>query len=200
MKKFKKIKSFAAVMNDINIDTDIIIPKQFLKTIERTGLGKNLFYDKRYTEGYKENSDFILNIEPWRKAKILIAGENFGCGSSREHAPWALLDFGIECIISTSFADIFFNNSTKNGLLPLALKEDEVKYLARFASEKKEIELDLKSETVTCNNRIIHFKIEKNLKERLLNGLDDIELTLKYEKKISAYEENINKKFKWKEI
>ncbi len=200
MKKFSKITSYAAVMSDINIDTDIIIPKQFLKTIERTGLGKNLFYDKRYIKNYEENIDFILNKHPWRNCKILIAGDNFGCGSSREHAPWALLDFGIECIISTSFADIFFNNSTKNGLFPLKIGANEIKKIVEYADSKKEITIDLPNQIVICGKIIIEFKVEKTLKERLMQGLDDIELTLKLEKEISAYESNYKKKFKWKDL
>ena len=152
MKKFIVLEGLAAVLADINIDTDAIIPKQFLKTIEREGLGKSLFYDQRYEVEYEENPEFILNKDPWRNAKIIIAGDNFGCGSSREHAPWALLDFGIECIISTSFADIFYNNSIKNGLLPIILKKDDINVLTDLALKKEKFKINLKEELISVRD------------------------------------------------
>ncbi len=200
MKKFTNIKGRAAVLPDINIDTDAIIPKQFLKTIERKGLGKNLFYDRRYIKNYEENSEFILNKSPWRKSKILIAGDNFGCGSSREHAPWALLDFGIECIISTSFADIFFNNSIKNGLLLIKLKKKQIDILANKAFNEEEFEVSLVKEVIIANELKVKFIIDDIIKNRLLNGYDDIELTLKYKNIIENYESNTEKFHRWKYI
>ena len=200
MKKFIVLEGLAAVLADINIDTDAIIPKQFLKTIEREGLGKSLFYDQRYEVEYKENPEFILNKDPWRNAKIIIAGDNFGCGSSREHAPWALLDFGIECIISTSFADIFYNNSIKNGLLPIILKKDDINVLTDLALKKEIFTINLKEELILVRDININFNIDKIVKNRLINGYDDIELTLKNEKLIKQYERNKNKFFDWKYI
>ena len=200
MKKFIVLEGLAAVLADINIDTDAIIPKQFLKTIEREGLGKSLFYDQRYEVEYKENPQFILNKDPWRNAKIIIAGDNFGCGSSREHAPWALLDFGIECIISTSFADIFYNNSIKNGLLPIILKKDDINVLTDLALKKEIFTINLKEELILVRDININFNIDKIVKNRLINGYDDIELTLKNEKLIKQYERNKNKFFDWKYI
>ena len=200
MKKFIVLEGLAAVLADINIDTDAIIPKQFLKTIEREGLGKSLFYDQRYELEYKENPQFILNKDPWRNAKIIIAGDNFGCGSSREHAPWALLDFGIECIISTSFADIFYNNSIKNGLLPIILKKDDINVLTDLALKKEIFTINLKEELILVRDININFNIDKVVKNRLINGYDDIELTLKNEKLIKQYERNKNKFFDWKYI
>ena len=200
MKKFIVLEGLAAVLADINIDTDAIIPKQFLKTIEREGLGKSLFYDQRYEVEYKENPEFILNKDPWRNAKIIIAGDNFGCGSSREHAPWALLDFGIECIISTSFADIFYNNSIKNGLLPIILKKDDINVLTDLALKKEIFTINLKEELILVRDININFNIDKVVKNRLINGYDDIELTLKNEKLIKQYERNKNKFFDWKYI
>ena len=200
MKKFTTLEGLAAVLADINIDTDAIIPKQFLKTIEREGLGKSLFYDQRYEVEYKENPEFILNKDPWRNAKIIIAGDNFGCGSSREHAPWALLDFGIECIISTSFADIFYNNSIKNGLLPITLKKDDINVLTDLAFKKEMFTINLKEELISVRDINISFNIDKIVKNRLINGYDDIELTLKNENLIKRYERNKNKFFDWKYI
>ena len=200
MKKFTKLKGIAALFADINIDTDAIIPKQFLKTIEREGLGKNLFYDQRYEKDYEEKPEFILNIEPWKKAKIIIAGDNFGCGSSREHAPWALLDFGIECIISTSFADIFYNNSVKNGLLPITLKKDDINVLTDLAFKKEILTINLKEDLISVRDINISFNIDKIVKNRLINGYDDIELTLKNESLIEQYEKNKDKFFDWKYI
>ena len=200
MKKFTTLEGLAAVLADINIDTDAIIPKQFLKTIEREGLGKSLFYDQRYEVEYKENPEFILNKDPWRNAKIIIAGDNFGCGSSREHAPWALLDFGIECIISTSFADIFYNNSIKNGLLPIILKKNDINVLTDLAFKKEMFTINLKEELISVRDINISFNIDKIVKNRLINGYDDIELTLKNENLIKRYERNKNKFFDWKYI
>ena len=200
MKKFTILEGLAAVLADINIDTDAIIPKQFLKTIEREGLGKSLFYDQRYEVEYKENPEFILNKDPWRNAKIIIAGDNFGCGSSREHAPWALLDFGIECIISTSFADIFYNNSIKNSLLPIILKKNDINVLTDLAFKKEMLTINLKEELISVRDINIRFNIDKIVKNRLINGYDDIELTLKNEKLIKQYEKNKNKFFDWKYI
>jgi len=200
MKKFIILEGLAAVLADINIDTDAIIPKQFLKTIEREGLGKSLFYDQRYEVEYEENPEFILNKDPWRNAKIIIAGDNFGCGSSREHAPWALLDFGIECIISTSFADIFYNNSIKNGLLPIILKKDDINVLTDLAFKKEILTINLKEELISVRDINISFNIDNIVKNRLINGYDDIELTLKNENLIKQYEKNKNKFFDWKYI
>ena len=200
MKKFIILDGLAAVLADINIDTDAIIPKQFLKTIEREGLGKSLFYDQRYEVEYEENPEFILNKDPWRNAKIIIAGDNFGCGSSREHAPWALLDFGIECIISTSFADIFYNNSIKNSLLPIILKKNDINVLTDLAFKKEMFTINLKEELISVRDINIRFNIDKIVKNRLINGYDDIELTLKNENLIKRYERNKNKFFDWKYI
>ena len=200
MRKFTILEGLAAVLADINIDTDAIIPKQFLKTIEREGLGKSLFYDQRYEVEYKENPEFILNKDPWRNSKIIIAGDNFGCGSSREHAPWALLDFGIECIISTSFADIFYNNSIKNGLLPIILKKNDINVLTDLAFKKEMFTINLKEELISVRDINISFNIDKIVKNRLINGYDDIELTLKNENLIKRYERNKNKFFDWKYI
>ena len=200
MRKFTILEGLAAVLADINIDTDAIIPKQFLKTIEREGLGKSLFYDQRYEVEYKENPEFILNKDPWRNSKIIIAGDNFGCGSSREHAPWALLDFGIECIISTSFADIFYNNSIKNGLLPIILKKDDINVLSDLALKKEIFTINLKEELISVKDLNISFNIDKIVKNRLINGYDDIELTLKNQNLIKQYERNKNKFFDWKNI
>ena len=200
MRKFVEINSVAAVMSDINIDTDAIIPKQFLKTIARSGLGKNLFFERRYLNNSKENPDFILNRKPWNKAKILIAGDNFGCGSSREHAPWALLDFGIECVISSSFADIFFNNSIKNGLLPLVLEKNIIIDLQKFAMAKESMKINLENKKLAVCDKNIDINLEENVRERLLKGLDDIELTMKYENDIRVYEEKQKKINQWKFI
>ena len=200
MRKFVEINSVAAVMSDINIDTDAIIPKQFLKTIARSGLGKNLFFERRYLNNSKENPDFILNRKPWNKAKILIAGDNFGCGSSREHAPWALLDFGIECVISCSFADIFFNNSIKNGLLPLVLEKNIIIDLQKLAMAKESMKINLENKKLAVCDKNIDINLEENVRERLLKGLDDIELTMKYENDIRVYEEKQKKINQWKFI
>tara|TARA_E500000178_G_C17031995_1_gene761069 strand:- start:2624 stop:3238 length:615 start_codon:yes stop_codon:yes gene_type:complete len=200
MKKFQTLQGIAAVLSDINIDTDAIIPKQFLKTIHREGLGKNLFYEKRYLQNYDEDSNFILNKDIWRESKIIIAGDNFGCGSSREHAPWALLDFGIECIISTSFADIFFNNSLKNGLLLIKLEKKIIDDLMYLAKNKELFSVDLVNQNINVKDSFFKFEIDQVIKNRLLNGYDDIEITLKNKDLIKVYETNTNKFHNWKYI
>ena len=190
MEKFTKLKSIAADLPITNVDTDMIIPKQFLKTIKRTGLGSALFYEMRYDEKGNPIKNFILNNIPYNKAKILISGKNFGCGSSREHAPWALLDFGIRCIIAESFADIFYNNCFKNGILPIILPENQVKELSEAAKQNKEIEIDLIDQKIQKgDNRPFDFEIEPFRKDCLLNGYDDIALTLKKDAKINTFEQ-----------
>ena len=174
MKKFESFNSIVTPLDIINVDTDAIIPKQFLKTIKRTGLGKGLFYEMRYDEKGKIIEDFVLHKEPYNKSKILIAGKNFGCGSSREHAPWALLDFGIKCVISSSFADIFYNNCFKNGILPIRLDEKIILQLAEYSNRKKEIEVDLEEQAVKFGNEIVNFEVDGFKKKCLLEGLDDI--------------------------
>ncbi|MFN4203096.1 MAG: 3-isopropylmalate dehydratase small subunit [Tabrizicola sp.] len=191
MDKFTSLTGVAAPMPLVNIDTDMIIPKQFLKTIQRSGLGKNLFDEMRYTQDGKEIPDFVLNQPAYRKAQILVAGDNFGCGSSREHAPWALLDFGIRCVISTSFADIFFNNCFKNGILPVVLPQDAVDHLMDDARKgaNARITVDLESQTVTASDgTTFHFDVDPFKKHCLLNGLDDIGLTLEKAAAIDSYE------------
>ena len=192
MEKFINLKSIPSYLSLQNIDTDMIIPKQFLKTIKRTGLGKSLFYEMRYDESGNLNKDFVLNKHPYNKSKILIAGKNFGCGSSREHAPWALLDFGIRCVISSSFADIFYNNCFKNGILPIVLDESLIVEISEYSKRKEEISVDLSKQEIKYGNKLINFKIDEFKKKCLLNGLDDIDLSLskinditKYEKKLS---------------
>ena len=197
MQKFNKLKSIPAYLPIVNIDTDMIIPKQFLKTIKRTGLGKNLFFEMRYDENGKEIKDFILNQNPFNNSKILIAGKNFGCGSSREHAPWALLDFGITCVISSSFADIFYNNCFKNGILPLIIEEDKIKELSEYANRKEEISIDLSEEKIIYGNSEIYFKIDAFKKKCLLEGLDDIALSLNKSDKIKIFESNLKDKKPW---
>ena len=197
MKKFNKLKSIPAYLPIVNIDTDMIIPKQFLKTIKRTGLGKNLFFEMRYDDHGKEVNDFILNQNPFNNSKILITGKNFGCGSSREHAPWALLDFGITCVISSSFADIFYNNCFKNGILPIILNDEKIKELSEYANRKEEIYIDLKEEKIIYGNNEIKFKVDSFKKKCLLEGLDDIALSLKKSDKIEIFEINIKNKKPW---
>ena len=197
MQKFNTLKSIPVYLPIVNIDTDMIIPKQFLKTIKRTGLGKNLFYEMRYDEKGKKIDDFILNQNPFNNSKILIAGKNFGCGSSREHAPWALLDFGITCVISSSFADIFFSNCFKNGILPIILEEEKIKELSEYANRKEEISVDLNEEKVTYGNNEISFKIDSFKKKCLLEGLDDIALSLKKSDKIEKFEKNLKNQKPW---
>ena len=197
MQKFTTLKSIPAYLPIVNIDTDMIIPKQFLKTIKRTGLGKNLFYEMRYDEKGKVINDFILNQSPFNNSKILIAGKNFGCGSSREHAPWALLDFGITCVISSSFADIFFNNCFKNGILPIILNEDKIKELSEYANRKEEISVDLNEEKIIYGNSEVTFEVDKFKKKCLLEGLDDIALSLKKSDKIEDFEKNLKNQKPW---
>ncbi len=195
MEKFNILKGIPANLQMINIDTDMIIPKQFLKTIKRTGLGKNLFFEMRYDESGKEIKDFILNKEPYKNSKILLTGKNFGCGSSREHAPWALLDFGIKCVISSGFADIFYNNCFKNGMLPVILDQKEINELIQYSERKENIEINLTDQEIIFGNKRIKFEIDKFKKKCLLDGLDDIALSLEQSNKISSYESRI-KKFK----
>ena len=197
MEKFNILKGIPAHLSMINVDTDMIIPKQFLKTIKRTGLGKNLFFEMRYDDNGSEIKDFILNQKPYNKSKILITGKNFGCGSSREHAPWALLDFGITCVISSSFADIFYNNCFKNGILPIILKEEKIKELSEYFKRQEEIEIDLKEEKIVFGNNEIKFEIDAFKKKCLLEGLDDIALSLEKSKKIDSFETEIRNKKPW---
>ena len=200
MQKFDKLEGIAAPMDIINIDTDMIIPKQFLKTIKRSGLGKSLFFEMRFTNDGDEKADFVLNKPAYRKSQILVAGDNFGCGSSREHAPWALLDYGIRCVISTSFADIFYNNCFKNGILPIKVSPDERDALLADASdtENPELKIDLESQTISRpNGAAISFEIDPFRKECLLNGLDDIGLTLEKTEAISSYEEGRKSSMPW---
>ena len=197
MKKFTKLKSIPAYISLMNIDTDMIIPKQFLKTIKRTGLGKSLFYEMRYDENGELISNFILNNIPYSKSKILIAGKNFGCGSSREHAPWALLDFGIECVISSSFADIFHNNCFNNGILPIIIDEKSIQEIAEYSKRKEEIEVDLTQQIILYGNKKLTFDIEPAKKKRLLEGLDNIGLSLKKIPDIEKFEGSIKKTKPW---
>ena len=200
MEKFSKITSVAAPMPLINVDTDMIIPKQFLKTIKRSGLGKNLFDEMRYDESGNELEDFILKKEAYRNAKILIAGDNFGCGSSREHAPWALLDFGIKVVISTSFADIFFNNCFKNGILPIMLEKEKRDALMEDSEKGSNaiISVDLGDQEITRpDGSIIKFEVDEFRKHCLINGLDDIELTMKKVQKIKDFEQGYHLKSPW---
>ena len=197
MQKFSKLKSIPAYLSTANVDTDMIIPKQFLKTIKRTGLGKNLFFEMRYDDQGSAVSDFILNKDPYNNSKILIAGKNFGCGSSREHAPWALLDFGITCVISSSFADIFHNNCFKNGILPVTLDEEKIKELSEYANRKEEISIDLIEEKVLYGNNEVTFKVDPFKKKCLLEGLDEIALSLNKSNKIESFENNLKSKKPW---
>jgi 3-isopropylmalate/(R)-2-methylmalate dehydratase small subunit len=197
MQKFNSLKSIPAYLPIVNIDTDMIIPKQFLKTIKRTGLGKNLFFEMRYDDKGNEIKDFTLNQEPYNQSKILIAGKNFGCGSSREHAPWALLDFGITCVISSSYADIFYSNCFKNGILPIILEEEKIKELSEYSKRKEEISIDLTDEKIIFGNSEIKFDIDPFKKKCLLEGLDDIALSLAKEDKINNFEKNLKNNKPW---
>ena len=197
MEKFNILKGVPANLPMINVDTDMIIPKQFLKTIKRTGLGKSLFFEMRYDETGKENKEFVLNKEPYKNSSILLAGKNFGCGSSREHAPWALLDFGIKCIIGLGFADIFYNNCFKNGMLPIILDENKIEELVQYSDRKENIEINLTKQEIIFGNKRIKFEINPFKKKCLLNGLDDIALSLEKSEKISSYESKINKNKPW---
>ena len=191
MEKFTKIKSIPAYLSLQNIDTDMIIPKQFLKTIKRTGLGKSLFYEMRYDEQGKSIKDFTLNNEPYNKSKILLAGKNFGCGSSREHAPWALSDFGIKCVISASFADIFYNNCFKNGILPVKIDEQSVLELADYSKRKEEIDVNLENQEIKFGNKSIKFDVDAFKKKCLIEGLDDIGLSMEKVSHIDNFEKKI---------
>jgi 3-isopropylmalate/(R)-2-methylmalate dehydratase small subunit len=197
MQKFNTLKSIPAYLPIVNIDTDMIIPKQFLKTIKRTGLGKNLFFEMRYDDNGKEIDEFTLNKKPFNNSKILIAGKNFGCGSSREHAPWALLDFGITCVISSSYADIFYSNCFKNGILPIILDEEKIKELSEYAIRKEEITVDLNEEKVVYGNNEVKFKVDSFKKKCLLEVIDDIALSLKKSDKIGIFEKNLKNKKPW---
>ena len=200
MDKFEKLSGIAAPMPLINIDTDMIIPKVFLKTIKRSGLGVNLFDEMRYLDDGSENPDFVLNKPQYREAEILVAGDNFGCGSSREHAPWAIKDFGIRCVISTSYADIFFNNCFKNGILPIVLPKAQVDVLMKDAEKgsNARIEVDLEAQTVTTSNgEIFSFEVDAFKKHCLLNGLDDIGLTMEKAASIDAYESKLQLSHPW---
>jgi len=197
MQKFNTLKSIPAYLPIVNIDTDMIIPKQFLKTIKRTGLGKNLFFEMRYDDKGNKINDFVLNQNPFNNSKILIAGKNFGCGSSREHAPWALLDFGITCVISSSFADIFYSNCFKNGILPIILDDEKIKELSEYAKRKEEISIDLNEEKIIFGNSETKFKVDTFKKKCLIEGLDDIALSLKKSDKIENFEKDLKNKKPW---
>tara|TARA_B100000686_G_scaffold312430_1_gene356946 strand:+ start:225 stop:824 length:600 start_codon:yes stop_codon:yes gene_type:complete len=197
MKKFNTLKGIPASLPMINVDTDMIIPKQFLKTIKRTGLGKSLFYEMRYDDNGKKIENFVLNNKPYDNSSILITGKNFGCGSSREHAPWALLDFGIKCLIGQSFADIFYNNCFKNGMLPIILKQNEIEELIEYSKRKEKIEINLSEQEIIFGNKRIKFDIDKFKKKCLLEGLDDIDLSLEKSEKISLYEDKVKKNKPW---
>ena len=197
MKKFITLKSIPAYLPIVNIDTDMIIPKQFLKTIKRTGLGKNLFFEMRYDDNGKKIEDFILNKEPFNKSNILITGKNFGCGSSREHAPWALLDFGITCVISQSYADIFYNNCFKNGILPITISEEEIKELSEYSIRKEEISIMLEDQKILFGNKEIKFEIDQFKKKCLIEGLDDIALSLEQKTKIEIFEKDLKSSKPW---
>ena len=197
MDKFHSLKGIAAPLPIVNIDTDMIIPKQFLKTIKRTGLGVSLFYEMRYDNDGNLIKDFVLNTSPFDQSRILVAGDNFGCGSSREHAPWSLKDFGIRCVISTSFADIFYNNCFQNGILPIVVSPENLDQLMTAAKNQIEFNIDLPEQIIKAGNHSINFEIEEFRKERLLQGLDDIGITLGYQDKINAYEEDKKNKKPW---
>ena len=197
MEKFNILKGIPAHLSMINVDTDMIIPKQFLKTIKRTGLGKGLFYEMRYDETGKKIKEFFLNQEPHNNSSILLVGKNFGCGSSREHAPWALLDFGIKCVIGPSFADIFYNNCFKNGMLPIILDEKKIEELIQYSKRKENIEINLTEQQIMFGNKRIKFEIDPFKKKCLLNGLDDIALSLEQSEKISSYENKLKKNKPW---
>ena len=197
MDKFTKLKSIPSYLSLQNIDTDMIIPKQFLKTIKRTGLGISLFYEMRYDEKGKLLEDFILNKEPYNKSKILIAGKNFGCGSSREHAPWALSDFGIKCVISSSFADIFYNNCFKNGILPIKANEQIILELSEYSKRKEEIGIDLENQEISFGNKISNFELDSFKKKCLIEGLDDIDLSMKKIDQIDDFEKKLSSDKPW---
>jgi 3-isopropylmalate/(R)-2-methylmalate dehydratase small subunit len=197
MKKFNTLTSIPAYMPILNIDTDMIIPKQFLKTIKRTGLGKNLFYEMRYNEKGELIKDFIFNKKPFNESKILLAGKNFGCGSSREHAPWALLDFGIKCVISPSFADIFYSNCFKNGILPIVLDEKNIQELAEYSKREENIEIRIQTQEILFGNKNFKFDLDPFKKKCLMEGLDDIALSLEKSANIEEYETKIKSSKPW---
>ena len=197
MEKFNNLKSIPSYLSLQNIDTDMIIPKQFLKTIKRTGLGKSLFYEMRYDENGKKNDKFILNKEPYNKSKILLAGKNFGCGSSREHAPWALSDFGIKCVISASFADIFYNNCFKNGILPIKIDDKIVVELSEYSKRKEEIEIILDTQEIKYGNKVTNFELDAFKKKCLMEGLDDIALSMEKISKIDDFEKELKNTKPW---
>ena len=197
MEKFNNLRSIPSYLSLQNIDTDMIIPKQFLKTIKRTGLGKSLFYEMRYDENGKKNDDFLLNKDPYDKSKILIAGKNFGCGSSREHAPWALSDFGIKCVISASFADIFYNNCFKNGILPIKIDNKIVIELSEYSKRKEEIEISLEKQEIKYGNKVEKFELDAFKKKCLMEGLDDIALSMEKIDKIDDFEKKLQNTKPW---
>ena len=197
MEKFKNIKSIPAYLPLINIDTDMIIPKQFLKTIKRSGLGKSLFYEMRFDEQGNPIKNFVLNNDPYKNSKILISGKNFGCGSSREHAPWALVDFGIRCVISQSFADIFYNNCFKNGILPIVVQENIVKELGESSGRKENIEIKLSEQAIIYGNKSHKFKLDLFKKKCLIEGLDDIALSLEKIRHIETFENKLIQNKPW---
>ena len=197
MDKFSTLRSVPVHMPLLNIDTDMIIPKQFLKTIKRTGLGKNLFYEMRYDEQGNLIEDFILNKKPFSKSKILLAGKNFGCGSSREHAPWALLDFGIKCVIASSFADIFYNNCFKNGILPIVLDEKNIQELAEYSKREVDIEIKIETQEILYGNKTVKFNLDSFKKKCLMEGTDDIALSLEKSTSIQNYENKIKDSKPW---
>ena len=197
MKKFNILKGIPANLPMMNVDTDMIIPKQFLKTIKRTGLGKGLFFEMRYDENSKKIEKFVLNKKPYNNSPILLVGKNFGCGSSREHAPWALLDFGIRCVIGASFADIFYNNCFKNGMLPIILGEKQIEELIQYSERKENIEINLTEQEIIFGNKRIKFEIDPFKKKCLLGGLDDIALSLEKSEKIASFETELKSKKPW---
>ena len=197
MKKFNILIGIPANLSMNNIDTDMIIPKQFLKTIKRTGLGKNLFFEMRYEDNGKKIEDFVFNKEPYNNSSILLTGKNFGCGSSREHAPWALLDFGIRCIISSSFADIFYNNCFKNGMLPLILEQKKIDEIIEYSKRKENIEINLTKQEIKFGNKLIKFEIDQFKKNCLLHGTDDIAMSLEKNEEITLYEDSLKKNNPW---
>ena len=197
MEKFQNIKSIPAYLPMTNVDTDKIIPKQFLKTIKRSGLGKSLFYEMRFDEKGNPIKGFVLDNDPYKNSKILIAGKNFGCGSSREHAPWALIDFGIKVIVSESFADIFYNNCFKNGILPIIADANIIKELAEYSVRKENIEIKLSEQTIIYGNKSYKFKLDSFKKKCLLEGLDDIALSLEKIKNIESFESKMNQNKPW---
>ena len=197
MEKFNILKGIPANLPMINVDTDMIIPKQFLKTIKRTGLGKSLFYEMRFDEKGKKIEEFVLNKKPYNTSSILLTGKNFGCGSSREHAPWALLDFGIKCVISSSFADIFYNNCFKNGMLPIILNEREIQEITQYSERRESIEINLEKQEILFGNNKTKFEIDPFKKKCLLDGLDDIALSLEKSEEISSFENKLKKNKPW---